>query len=109
MGRFGRLFVSGGEEDVKTAIDAAIKSGAFKKRERAAVSLTLPENSPAKTLLAESPDDAMEFLMLSSISVDAAGETAAKVSETSLPECPRCRRSITLAGELCQRCTDATS
>ena len=25
VGRFGRLFVSGGEEDVKTAIDAAIK------------------------------------------------------------------------------------
>lgn len=91
-------------------IDEAVKAGAFKKRERAAVKIALKATDPARPLLSpENRDEALEFLMLSDYEL-ADGDSSdltVIVSETSHPECPRCRRSIPLASEeLCGRCDD---
>ena len=90
-------------------VDAAIKESQFKKRERSAVTFALPDDHPARELIANELDDVLEFLMVSSISVDqdAAPEISASVTETDLPECPRCRRSIAVSenhDECCERC-----
>jgi isoleucyl-tRNA synthetase len=90
----------------QVAIDAAVKSDQFKKRERAAVSFRLPPDDPARTVLEGFPEEALEFLMVSQFSLeDHAGPAQALVVVTPDPECPRCRRSLPLlpAG-LCARC-----
>ncbi len=91
----------------QVAIDAAVKADEFKKRERAAVTFKLPAGDPAVVVLEAAPEEALEFLMVSSICVEATdGEAAASVSVSAEDECPRCRRSIPLApsSELCPRC-----
>ncbi|MDF1813543.1 MAG: isoleucine--tRNA ligase [Verrucomicrobiales bacterium] len=95
-------------------VDAAIKNDQFKKRERSAVTFELPEKHPARELIENNLEDVLEFLMVSSVSLsDGSSEEAkASVSETALPECPRCRRSIELApdhDECCQRCADVVA
>ncbi|MEM9280685.1 MAG: isoleucine--tRNA ligase [Verrucomicrobiota bacterium] len=93
----------------QVAIDSAIKSEEFKKRERAAVTFSIPDNDPAKEVLDSFPDESCEYLMVSAFETTSAGEEAsATVVETSYEECPRCRRSLPLASgsELCQRCFD---
>ncbi|MBP6785852.1 MAG: hypothetical protein KA152_18805, partial [Verrucomicrobiales bacterium] len=93
----------------QVSIDAAVKADEFKKRERAAVVFHLPTEDGARAVLAEAPEEALEFLMVSAISVEI-GEGAAKASVvvTSHDECPRCRRSVSLqsASGLCERCED---
>ncbi len=95
----------------QVAIDAAVKADEFKKRERAAVVFHLPADDPARPLLAASPEESLEFLMVSSFSVsDSAAEARATVAGTSHEECPRCRRSLPLvAGGLCGRCEEVVS
>lgn len=90
----------------QVAIDAAVKADEFKKRERAAVVFQLPIDDPARTLLEEHPEEAREFLMISSCSIeDAKGGASARVAETRDPECPRCRRSLPVGESgLCDRC-----
>lgn len=90
-------------------IDESIKAGDFKKRERAAVEIALKAKDPARQLLEESRDDALEFLMLSDYTLadGDSDEPEVTVRETEHPECPRCRRSIPMAnGELCERCAE---
>ena len=93
------------------AIDAAIKADQFKKRERAAVTFQLPADDPARHVLEKFADEALEFLMVSSYTVEEAAETSATVVETTAGECPRCRRSMPLvAGSgLCGRCDSVMS
>lgn len=95
----------------QVAIDAAVKADEFKKRERAAVIFHLPADDPARAVLAEAGEEALEFLMVSACSVsDAAGEAHAAVAVTPHAECPRCRRSLPfVASALCQRCEDVVS
>ena len=95
----------------QVAIDAAIKADQFKKRERAAVTFQLPAEDPARHVLEKSADEALEFLMVSSYSVEEAAEAGATVVETTEGECPRCRRSLPLvAGSgLCERCDSVMS
>lgn len=95
----------------QVAIDAAVKAEAFKKRERAAVEFHLPGDDPARAVLAESPDEALEFLMVSTYRlVTTEGEAHATVSPTPLEECPRCRRSLPLQPSgLCPRCETAVT
>lgn len=90
----------------QVAIDAAIKADQFKKRERAAVIFQLPTDDPARRVLEDFPEEALEFLMVSSYVVEDFNEASASVAETVEPECPRCRRSLPLApgSELCVRC-----
>ncbi len=92
-------------------IDEAIKSGAFKKRERAAVEIGLAEKDAAFAILDGQRDDALEFLMLSDYALKAAStsEPEVAVAETEHPECPRCRRSLPLEGELCGRCAEVVA
>jgi isoleucyl-tRNA synthetase len=90
-------------------IDAAIKNDQFKKRERSAVTFELPEKHPARDLIKNQLEDVLEFLMVSSVSItdQVSEKAAATVCETSLPECPRCRRSIAVSAnheECCERC-----
>ena len=92
----------------QVAIDAAVKDDQFKKRERAAVTFALPLDDPARAVLEKVPEEALEFLMVSSFSVtDGGGAASALVNETSEEECPRCRRSLPLVeGDgLCGRCS----
>jgi hypothetical protein len=90
------------------AVDAALKAGQFKKRERADVTLVLPAGDPARPVLASHAGDALEFLMVARISVVDGDAAAASVAETTHPECPRCRRSLPLeGGDVCARCRDA--
>ncbi|MEM1441996.1 MAG: class I tRNA ligase family protein, partial [Verrucomicrobiota bacterium] len=94
----------------QVAIDAAIKGDQFKKRERASVTFSLPADDPARKILLEQEEEALEFLMVSTFEVeDANGEASASVSETDYSECPRCRRSLPVSVEtgLCDRCTVA--
>lgn len=95
-------------EAVQARVDEAIKAGAFKKRERAEAVLTLRKKDPLCALLEQHHAEALEFLMLGNVVVEAGsgeGEMEVSVRETSDPECPRCRRSLALAGpELCARC-----
>ncbi|MCP5540360.1 MAG: isoleucine--tRNA ligase [Akkermansiaceae bacterium] len=92
----------------QVAIDEAIKAGAFRKRERAAVVLELAADDPGRPLLTDARDDALEFLMLSDFRLVTGAQAEPKVTaaETTDPECPRCRRSLALAGELCPRCAE---
>lgn len=93
----------------QVSIDAAVKADEFKKREEAAVSFSLPADDPARDTLRDSPDDALEFLMVSTFDFETReGECCATVEKTNYPECPRCRRSIEPApgSELCVRCYD---
>ncbi|MDB4673578.1 isoleucine--tRNA ligase [Verrucomicrobiales bacterium] len=92
----------------QVSIDAATKSGAIKKRERAQVTFSIPENDPALPVLADK-EAALEFLMLSDFSIETADTASAAVTETRHSECPRCRRSIPLAedSEVCPRCAAA--
>lgn len=93
----------------QVSIDAAVKADEFKKRERAAVVFHLPSDDPARGVLDDSHEEALEFLMVSSISVEPfSGAAKATVAVTSHEECPRCRRSLTLQLEsgLCDRCED---
>ena len=92
-------------------VDAAIKENQFKKRERSSVAFTFPKDHPARELIKNELDDVLEFLMVSSISVeeDSAPEIVTSVAETDLPECPRCRRSIAVSSnheECCERCAE---
>ena len=95
----------------QVAIDAAIKADQFKKRERAAVTFQLPADDPARHVLEKFADEALEFLMVSSYTVEKAAEAGATVVETAEEECPRCRRSMPLvAGSgLCGRCDSVMS
>ena len=95
----------------QVAIDAAVKADEFKKRESAAVVFHLPADDPARAVLAESTGEALEFLMVSSVTVsDTAGEAKATVAATSHAECPRCRRSLPLvASGLCERCEEVVA
>ncbi len=91
----------------QVAIDAAVKAEEFKKREKAAVVFQLPADDPARPVLESHPEEALEFLMVSSYSVeDTDGEASASVTATSEEECPRCRRSLPLVAGvgLCGRC-----
>lgn len=93
----------------QVAVDAAVKGDAFKKRERAAVEFTLPADDPARALLGEAPEEALEFLMVSTLALsETPGDAAASVCVTAEAECPRCRRSlpVSAATGLCQRCDD---
>src|SRR5690606_33140701 len=92
----------------QTAIDTAVKSNQFKKREQAAVVFHLPADDPARAVLDAQPEEALEFLMVSTVSLADAGEASASVQVTVHEECPRCRRSIALVpdGELCARCAE---
>ncbi len=93
----------------QVAIDAAVKADEFKKRERAAVVFHLPVDDAARAVLSEAPEEALEFLMVSGVSVeDTDGPARATVAVTTHEECPRCRRSLTLnaASGLCSRCDD---
>ena len=95
----------------QVAIDAAIKADQFKKRERAAVTFQLPAEDPARHVLEKFADEALEFLMVSSYTLEEAAEAGATVVETTEGECPRCRRSMPLvAGSgLCGRCDSVMS
>ncbi len=92
-------------------IDAAVKSEQFNKREQASVTFTLPEGGVASQLLSENTEEALEFLMGSTVAVEsgpAEGEASAAVAATQEAECPRCRRSMPLrANGLCDRCSEA--
>ena len=95
-------------------VDAAIKDDQFKKRERSAVTFRLPKDHPSRDLLENHQDDVLEFLMVSTASLEkkASKELEAEVCETDLPECPRCRRSIAIApnhDECCERCASVLS
>jgi len=97
---------------VQARIDEAIKGGAFKKRERAAVTLKVPEKDPAYALLDGSREEVLEFLMLSDyeLASGAGEEVEVDVRETEHPECPRCRRSLPLVADgLCGRCADVVA
>jgi len=94
-------------DTAQIAIDAAIKNGQFNKRERAAITVSAPDNDPALTVLHNDREDALEFLMLSDFTVDTGNsDFGVSVAETPHPECPRCRRSIApIDGSgLCARC-----
>ncbi len=96
-------------ELAQVQIDAAIKEGQFKKRERAAVTFKLSKGHPARDLIRQQHDDVLEFLMVSSVRVGRGvpQESNAQVAETLDPECPRCRRSIPRSpdhDECCERC-----
>ncbi len=95
----------------QVAIDAAVKADEFKKRERAAVVFHLPPDDPARALLESAPEEALEFLMVSSFALaDAEGEATATVAATAHEECLRCRRSLPLvASRLCGRCEEAAA
>ena len=89
----------------QVSIDAAVKSDKFKKRERAAVRFELEEGGACASVLTECPDDALEFLMISSFSIANGSKETATVEKTADEECPRCRRSLELEGSgLCSRC-----
>jgi len=98
----------------QVSIDEAIKAGQFRKRERAALSIALAENDPARPQLAET-EDALEFLMVSNFEVvEGDGDPQVGVTETGDPECPRCRRSLPVGGnadhpDLCGRCAEVVS
>ncbi|MEM9018658.1 MAG: class I tRNA ligase family protein, partial [Verrucomicrobiota bacterium] len=53
----------------QVSIDAAVKDEVFKKRERASVTFALPSDDPARAILEEQYDDAIEFLMVSNYSI----------------------------------------
>ncbi|MEX2578509.1 MAG: isoleucine--tRNA ligase [Verrucomicrobiales bacterium] len=94
----------------QTSIDAAVKGEKFKKREQAAVTFRMAAGSPLKEWIENNYGEALEFLMVSSISLeDGPGDIEASVMATSFDECPRCRRSIESApdSDLCERCEDA--
>ncbi|HRQ90094.1 MAG TPA: isoleucine--tRNA ligase, partial [Bacteroidia bacterium] len=95
----------------QVAIDAAVKGDEFKKRESAAVVFRLPADDPARGLLDASPEEVLEFLMVSKISLASEpGDAAATVAVTDHGECPRCRRSIPLvASGLCGRCEEVVA
>lgn len=91
----------------QVSIDAAVKSDQFKKRERAAVTYLLPEGSDSQKVLEEHPEEALEFLMVSSFTVEESKQEAATVLNTEEEECPRCRRSLPLEESgLCSRCDE---
>jgi hypothetical protein len=71
----------------------------------------LPADDPARAVLAESAEEALEFLMVSSVTVsDTAGDAKAAVAATIHAECPRCRRSLPLvASGLCERCEEVVA
>ena len=92
-------------------IDAAIKDDQFKKRERAAVTFSLPKGHTGRKLIRNQIEEVLEFLMVSRARVanKASVEACAVAAETDLPECPRCRRSIEISsvnGEVCDRCAE---
>jgi len=94
---------------VQAKVDEAIKADRFKKRERAAATLFLGESDPSRKILEDHHEEALEFLMLSDVTVEPhdAGELEVRVEETALPECPRCRRSVPrVTEELCARCDE---
>lgn len=95
----------------QVSIDAAVKSDCFKKREQAAVTFRFESGSTLKAWLEENEDEALEFLMVSSIAVEEGDSSEASVDVTALEECPRCRRSIEKApgSDLCGRCDEAMS
>ena len=90
-------------------IDESVKAGQFRKRERAALEVSLPSDDPAAALLTDRRDDALEFVMVSDFQQTEGDELRVTVTETSHSECPRCRRSLPLGEvaeypDLCQRC-----
>ncbi|MEM7143973.1 MAG: isoleucine--tRNA ligase [Verrucomicrobiota bacterium] len=96
-------------------IDQAVKDGKFRKRERAAIEIRLPDSHPATPLLdAASIEETTEFLMVSRIVCGPPAQADSieiSVEETADPECPRCRRSLPPAGDpdepdLCARCAE---
>ena len=95
----------------QVSIDEAVKGGRFKKREQAAVTFRFEPASTLKTWLEENEEEALEFLMVSSIAIEEGDSSAASVDVTVLDECPRCRRSIekVSGSDLCERCDDAMS
>lgn len=91
----------------QVSIDVAVKADQFKKRERAAVTFHLTPDSPSRKVLEEHSEEALEFLMLSSFSVEPGTEDTASVEVTRDEECPRCRRSLPLEeSSLCSRCDE---
>ncbi len=96
---------------VQAKIDEAIKGGAFKKRERAAVTVHIPGKDSACALLQSSREEVLEFLMLSDYTcVEGGDELRIEVKETEHPECARCRRSLPLETEdLCDRCAEVVA
>jgi isoleucyl-tRNA synthetase len=95
----------------QVAIDAAVKSDQFKKREQAAVTFVLPKDDAARTLIKDHAEELLEFLMVSTIALDTGSTATAQVANTTHEECPRCRRSLAKASdsELCQRCEDVVA
>jgi isoleucyl-tRNA synthetase len=92
---------------VQGRIEESIQAGVFNKNERAAVTIGLAKEDPAREL---SGEELVEFLRVSScqIKVSKAKVTpVVEAVETSHPECPRCRRSLPVGpDQLCQRCSD---
>ncbi len=92
-------------------VDAAIKADEFNKRELAAVVFDLPKGHAGIDLIENNLEETLEFLMLSKAEIGKtdADAAAATVTQTDLPECPRCRRSIALVDECCDRCSAVVS
>ncbi len=101
-------------DTAQIAIDEAIKAGHFRKRERAALTITLPPDDPARAPLGDLRDEALEFLMVSDFTLEEGDTFRVAVAETRADECPRCRRSVPLGGDathpdLCERCAAVVS
>lgn len=92
---------------IQTAIEEQVQAKVFKKNNEAAVELALPADHACRELL-QDRDFAIEFFILSDLTVVDGAEVSAKAAKSEHVMCPRCRRyepSNHEAG-ICGRCED---
>lgn len=90
---------------IQTANEAKVQAKEFTKNNEAAVTLTLPRDSPHTELL-ENRDFHTEFFIIAELHLEEGEELSATSEKTSYAMCPRCRRyePSDHPDGLCKRC-----
>lgn len=89
---------------IQTAIEEKVQAKEFNRNNEAAISLTIPANEPAATIL-QNTELMKEVFIIAEIHVKEGDALQAVASKSAHTLCPRCRRlEPLLAKGICERC-----